>query len=101
MLPEIALSAQWLERFAERFGTPPVEWHSDLTQARRRAAWRAVAEGRARVVVRARSAPFLPFPELGLIVVHEEPDGSFKPEDGVISHATDMAGVQIGKAACG
>src|SRR3546814_19144553 len=91
MLPEIALSAQWLERFAERFGTPPVEWHSDLTQARPRAAWRAVAEGRARVVVGARSALFMPFPELGLIVVDEEHAGPFTQEDGVIYHPSHLA----------
>ncbi len=91
MLPEIALTAQWLERFERRFGVAPAQWHSDLTQAARRATWRAVALGRAPVVVGARSALFLPFPELGLIVVDEEHDGSFKQEDGVIYNARDMA----------
>lgn len=94
LLPEIALSAQWLERFTERFGVEPAEWHSDLTAAQRRATWRGVAEGRVRVLVGARSALHLPFPELGLIVVDEEHDQSFKQEDGVIYHARDMAVVR-------
>jgi primosomal protein N' (replication factor Y) len=94
LLPEIALGAQWLSRFEDRFGVRPAEWHSDLTQSTRRATWRAVAEGRARVVVGARSALFLPFGELGLIVVDEEHDGSYKQEDGVVYHARDMAVVR-------
>ncbi len=94
LLPEIALSAQWLDRFAERFGVRPEEWHSDLTQLRRRQTWRAVAEGRARVVVGARSALFLPYPDLGLIVVDEEHEQAFKQEDGVTYHARDMAVVR-------
>jgi primosomal protein N' (replication factor Y) (superfamily II helicase) len=91
LLPEIALGAQWLERFRIRFGTLPAQWHSDNGQAERRDAWRAVAAGRARVVVGARSALFLPFCELGLIVVDEEHDPSYKQEDGVIYQARDMA----------
>jgi primosomal protein N' (replication factor Y) len=91
LLPEIALSAQWLERFRRRFGANPVEWHSDVGQTQRRDAWRAVADGRARVVVGARSALFLPFPELGLIVVDEEHDPSYKQEDGICYQARDMA----------
>src|SRR6185312_899965 len=94
LLPEIALSTQFFSRFAKRFGAAPVEWHSDLGQAERRAAWRDVAEGRARVVVGARSALFLPFAELGLIVVDEEHDASFKQEEGVIYNARDMAVVR-------
>lgn len=98
LLPEIALSAQWLDRFEQRFGGRPAEWHSDLSQRNRRTTWRAVAEGDARVVVGARSALFLPYPELGLIVVDEEHEGAFKQEDGVAYHARDMAIVraQIG-----
>jgi primosomal protein N' (replication factor Y) len=91
LLPEIALSAQWLERFRRRFGAKPVEWHSDIGQTQRRDAWRAVADGRARVVVGARSALFLPFPDLGLVVVDEEHDPSYKQEDGVCYQARDMA----------
>ena len=91
LLPEIALSAQWLERFRQRFGVPPVEWHSDIGQTQRRDAWRAIAAGTARVVVGARSALFLPLPELGLVVVDEEHDPSFKQEDGVCYQARDMA----------
>jgi primosomal protein N' (replication factor Y) len=94
LLPEIALSAQWLARFAERFGAPPAIWHSDLGQALRRRTWRAVAEGHARVVVGARSALFLPFAELGLIIVDEEHDGGYKQDDGVAYNARDMAVVR-------
>jgi primosomal protein N' (replication factor Y) len=91
LLPEIALGAQWLERFRERFGALPAQWHSDIGGAERRDTWRAVITGRARVVVGARSALFLPFPELGLIIVDEEHDPSYKQEDGVIYQARDMA----------
>ena len=94
LVPEIALTVQFLERFETRFGARPAEWHSDLSQADRRRTWRAVAEGEARVVVGARSALFLPYPELGLIVVDEEHDSSFKQEDGVLYHARDMAVVR-------
>jgi primosomal protein N' (replication factor Y) len=91
LLPEIALGAPWLERFRRRFGVAPAEWHSDVPAAQRRDTWRAVAAGRAPVVVGARSALFLPFPELGLIVVDEEHDPSYKQEDGVCYQARDMA----------
>ena len=94
LLPEIALSAQWLERFAERFGAQPAEWHSDLTAAQRRMTWRGVAEGQVRVLVGARSALHLPFRDLGLIVIDEEHDQSYKQEEGVIYHARDMAVVR-------
>ena len=94
LLPEINLTAQWLERFEARFGARPAEWHSDLRPSQRRRNWRAVAEGEVRVVVGARSALFLAFPELGLIVVDEEHDPSFKQEDGVRYHARDMAVVR-------
>ncbi len=94
LLPEIALSSQWLERFAARFGAAPAVWHSDLTSRTRRLTWRAVAEGAAPVVVGARSALFLPFPDLGLIVVDEEHETAFKQEDGVVYHARDMAVVR-------
>jgi len=91
LLPEIALSAQLLERFARHFGAPPAVWHSDLGAAARRRTWRRVAEGRVPVVIGARSALFLPFPELGLIVVDEEHDSSFKQEEGVTYHARECA----------
>jgi primosomal protein N' (replication factor Y) len=94
LVPEIALTHQWLDRFAARFGAAPAEWHSDLRPAQRRHAWRAVAEGSARVVVGARSALFLPFRDLGLVVVDEEHDASFKQEEGVIYNARDMAVVR-------
>jgi len=91
LLPEIALSAHWLDRFAARFGVRPTEWHSELGPTQRRRNWRAVAFGEARVVVGARSALFLPYPELGLIVVDEEHESAFKQEDGVVYQARDMA----------
>jgi primosomal protein N' (replication factor Y) (superfamily II helicase) len=98
LLPEIALSAQWLARFAARFGVVPPQWHSELGHAERRETWRAVAEGQAGIVVGARSALFLPFHKLGLIVVDEEHDQSFKQEDGVVYHARDMAVVRASLA---
>ena len=94
LLPEIALSAQWLKRFRDRFGGAPAEWHSELTPATRRNTWRAIAEGKTRVVVGARSALFLPYPDLGVIVVDEEHDGAFKQDDGVTYNARDMAVVR-------
>ena len=94
LLPEIALSAQWLERFRERFGCAPALWHSDLTGVQRRTTWRAVASGEAKVVVGARSALFLPYPDLGVIVIDEEHDGSFKQEEGVVYNARDMGVVR-------
>ncbi len=94
LLPEIALTGQWLTRFADRFGAEPELWHSELGPARRRRTWRRIARGQARVVVGARSALFLPFPDLGLIVVDEEHDPSYKQEDGVIYQARDMAVVR-------
>ena len=94
LLPEIALTSQFLDRFEARFGCRPAEWHSELSQRERRRVWRGVAEGRARVVVGARSALFLPFSHLGLIVVDEEHEAAFKQEEGVIYHARDMAVVR-------
>jgi primosomal protein N' (replication factor Y) len=94
ILPEIALSAQWVDRFQRRFGTPPAIWHSDLSSRIRKITWHAVAEGRAAVVVGARSALFLPFPDLGLVIVDEEHETAFKQQDGVVYHARDMAVVR-------
>ncbi len=102
LLPEIALSAQWLDRFRARFGAAPALWHSELTSRTRRETWRAVAEGEAAVLVGARSALFLPYPDLGLIVVDEEHETAFKQEEGVVYHARDMAVVRarLSAAAC-
>ncbi len=94
LVPEIALTAQSLARFQERFGAEPAEWHSDLTYKARRETWHGAATGAAQVVVGARSALFLPFTNLGLVVVDEEHDSAFKQEDGVIYHARDMAVVR-------
>ncbi len=91
LLPEIALTVQFLERVAERFGSPPLQWHSGITKARKKRVWTLVGSGRAQLVVGARSALFLPFTDLGLIVVDEEHDRSFKQSEGVIYHARDMA----------
>lgn len=91
LLPEISLSVQWLARFERRFGFLPHIWHSGLPPGRRKHTWRAVADGSARVVVGARSALFLPYRKLQMIVADEEHDSSYKQEDGVIYHARDMA----------
>jgi primosomal protein N' (replication factor Y) (superfamily II helicase) len=91
LLPEIALTEPFLKRFAARFGCDPVPWHSGLRQSQRRRAWRAIASGEAGVVVGARSALFLPYARLGLIVVDEAHEASFKQEDGVQYHARDVA----------
>ncbi|MET0596599.1 MAG: primosomal protein N' [Mesorhizobium sp.] len=94
LLPEIALTQAFLERFQERFGAKPAEWHSDLPPRMREKVWRQLAEGGVRVVAGARSALFLPFRELGLIVVDEEHDPAFKQEDRVFYNARDMAVVR-------
>ncbi|WP_108484720.1 primosomal protein N' [Oceaniglobus ichthyenteri] len=91
MLPEIALTAEFLTRVQARFGALPAEWHSGVTMTERRRCWRMVGEGGAQLVVGARSALFLPFRDLGLIVVDEEHDQSYKQEDGVLYNARDMA----------
>jgi primosomal protein N' (replication factor Y) len=91
LLPEIALTQAILERFEVRFGSPPAPWHSGLGDKARRRTWREVAHGRARIVIGARSALFLPFQTLGLIIVDEEHDASYKQEEGVTYHARDLA----------
>ncbi|HEY4202466.1 MAG TPA: primosomal protein N' [Devosiaceae bacterium] len=98
LLPEIALTHTFLDRFTRRFGTRPAEWHSDMTPAQRARTWRSVLKGEVRAVVGARSALFLPFHELGLIVLDEEHDGAFKQSDGVNYHARDMAVVRASLA---
>ncbi len=91
LLPEIALTAEFLTRVEARFGAMPAEWHSGVTMTERRRVWRMVGEGGAQMVVGARSALYLPFRDLGLIVVDEEHDTSYKQEDGVVYSARDMA----------
>lgn len=100
MLPEIALTSQFMGRFQERFGCAPAEWHSALSAGERGRIWRAIAAGEARVVVGARSALFLPFGELGLIIVDEEHDQGFKQDDRVHYQARDMAVVRASLAGC-
>jgi primosomal protein N' (replication factor Y) len=94
LMPEIALTAQFLDRFAARFGVRPAEWHSELSPRKRARTWSAVADGEVSVVVGARSALFLPYKDLGLIVIDEEHDAAYKQEDGVHYHARDMAVVR-------
>lgn len=91
LLPEIALTAEFLTRVEARFGARPGEWHSGITQTERRRLWKMAAAGQVGLVVGARSALFLPFRDLGLIVVDEEHDTSYKQEDGVLYNARDMA----------
>lgn len=94
LLPEIALSNAFLDRFKARFGCAPALWHSSLSPAKRKTTWRGVAEGQSRVVIGARSALFLPYQDLGLIIVDEEHDPAYKQEEGVIYNARDMAVVR-------
>ena len=94
LMPEIALTGQFLDRFAQRFGVRPLEWHSELTPRTRQRNWAAIAAGEAPVVVGARSALFLPYANLGLIVVDEEHDQAYKQDDGAHYHARDMAVVR-------
>ncbi len=91
LLPEIALTEAFLKRFEARFGAAPILWHSSLKSTQRRRAWRAIASGEAQVVVGARSALFLPYANLGLIVVDEAHEVSFKQDDGVRYNARDVA----------
>ena len=94
LMPEIALTGQFLDRFAARFGVRPLEWHSELTPRTRARNWAAISAGEAPVVVGARSALFLPYANLGLIVVDEEHDQAYKQDDGAHYHARDMAVVR-------
>ncbi|WP_081871647.1 primosomal protein N' [Parvularcula oceani] len=91
LLPEIALTLPFLSRIEDRFGAAPAHWHSGMTSAQRRRVWRRVADGNARLVVGARSALFLPYTNLRLIVVDEEHEAAYKQHDGVLYHARDMA----------
>ena len=91
LLPEIALTAEFLTRVKDRFGAEPAEWHSGVTMTERRRCWRMVGQGAAQLIVGARSALYLPFRDLGLIVVDEEHDTSYKQEDGALYNARDMA----------
>ena len=100
LLPEISLSAGWRNRFAARFGVVPVEWHSDVSAAQKRRAWRFALDGKLSVVVGARSALFLPFKNLGLIIVDEEHEHAFKQEEQVIYQARDMAVLRARIEAC-
>ncbi len=91
LVPEIALTTQFIERFTKRFGVQPALWHSTMTTAQRRKTYKGILTGEVKVLVGARSALFLPFPNLAMIVVDEEHDSGYKQEDGVFYHARDMA----------
>jgi primosomal protein N' (replication factor Y) len=91
LLPEIALTTQWMQRFEARFGKQAALWHSNVSPAKRRSIWQAVAAGTAPLVVGARSALFLPYRDLRLIIVDEEHEPSYKQEEGVLYQARDMA----------
>jgi primosomal protein N' (replication factor Y) len=94
LMPEIALTGQFLDRFSQRFGVRPIEWHSELTPRTRARNWAAISSGQAPVIVGARSALFMPYADLGLIVVDEEHDQAYKQDDGAHYHARDMAVVR-------
>ena len=100
LLPEIALTADFLARVETRFGARPAEWHSGVTMTERRRLWKMLGQGEAQLVVGARSALFLPFQDLGLIVVDEEHDTSYKQEDGVLYNARDMAVLRASIIGC-
>ncbi len=100
LLPEIALTADFLARVEARFGARPAEWHSGITMTERRRLWKMLGQGEASLVVGARSALFLPFRNLGLIVVDEEHDTSYKQEDGVLYNARDMAVLRASICGC-
>jgi primosomal protein N' (replication factor Y) len=100
LMPEIALTSQFIARCEERFGAKPAEWHSGVPAPQRGRVWRAVAENKAKLVVGARSALFLPFPDLGLIVVDEEHDAGYKQEERVTYQARDMAVVRGALGKC-
>lgn len=100
LLPEITLTQQWLDRFKHRFGVLPARWHSSLKQTERLHTWQQILKGHASVVVGARSALFLPFQQLGLIVVDEEHDGSYKQEEGTHYNARDLAVVKAKFESC-
>lgn len=100
LLPEITLTTAFLNRFEKRFGVKPACWHSEMTPKQRRDIWQGVLSGSISVVVGARSALFLPFQNLGLIVVDEEHDASYKQEEGVLYNARDMAIVRANIAKC-
>ncbi|MGH8276610.1 MAG: replication restart helicase PriA, partial [Steroidobacteraceae bacterium] len=94
LMPEIALTAQFLGRFAARFGARPGEWHSGVSARKRARLWHAVAQGEVKAVIGARSALFLPFADLATLIVDEEHDSAYKQEEGVAYHARDMAVVR-------
>lgn len=100
LMPEIALTSQWLHRFEKRFGEKPILWHSSLTPKTRREHWLSCLEGKAKIVVGARSALFLPLSKLGLIIVDEEHETSYKQEEGVKYHARDTSIMRAKFAQC-
>ncbi len=99
-MPEIALTGQFLDRFAKRFGVRPAEWHSGVSARKRARIWAGVASGEVQAVAGARSALFLPYADLGAVIVDEEHEQAYKQEDGVAYHARDMAVVRARLEKC-
>ena len=91
LLPEIGLISQFEKKFTEFFGFYPAIWHSGISQKNRKIIWNGVVNNKIKIVIGARSSLFLPFSDLGLIIVDEEHDQSFKQDEGVIYNARDMA----------
>jgi len=91
LLPEIALTNQFSKRFKEFFGAEPAVWHSGTTKKNKKIIWKGVTEGEIKIVIGARSSLFLPFNKLGIIIVDEEHDASYKQDEGVSYNARDMA----------
>ena len=94
LLPEISMTTQWFDRFKKRFKTNPLLWHSDIKLSEKIKIWNSINNGKVNIIVGARSALFLPFKSLGLIIIDEEHDQSFKQEEGTIYNARDMAVVR-------
>ena len=94
LLPEISMTTQWFDRFKKKFKTNPLLWHSDVKVSEKIKIWKSIIDGNVNIVVGARSSLFLPFKNLGLIIIDEEHDQSFKQEEGVIYNARDMAVVR-------
>ena len=94
LLPEISMTTQWFDRFKKKFKTNPLLWHSDIKGSEKIKIWKSILEDNVNIVVGARSSLFLPFKNLGLIIIDEEHDQSFKQEEGIIYNARDMAVVR-------
>ena len=91
LLPEIGLTDQFRQKFLDFFGFEPAIWHSGISKKKKKIIWSGINEGKIRVIIGARSSLFLPFKKLGIIIVDEEHDQSYKQDEGIIYNARDMA----------